>query len=50
VPDAYIELLLCRDIYHCTPNELDEQPLDTLLLHLELVRVEQKVNRFKQGR
>jgi hypothetical protein len=25
IPEAYIELVLCRDVFHCTPGELYEQ-------------------------
>ncbi len=26
LPEGYDEYILCKEIYHCTPTELDEQP------------------------
>jgi hypothetical protein len=33
-PPEYIELILCRDMYHCTPNELADVPLEKVIAHL----------------
>jgi hypothetical protein len=46
MPWEYIELYLCRDIYHCTPNELAEQPIETVNMHLKLIGVENIVKQF----
>lgn len=42
-PWEYVELLLCRDVYHCTPSELAEQDWETVRVHLRLLSVEGKV-------
>jgi hypothetical protein len=33
-PIEYVELILCRDVYHCLPSELAEEDLITVLNHL----------------
>jgi len=33
-PFEYLELIACRDLYHCTPLELARVPLGTVLAHL----------------
>lgn len=43
-PWKYVELVLCRDVYHCTPVELDQVPLVTILEHLAMMRVESIVH------
>ena len=47
-PPEYIEMILCRDIYHCTPGELAQIPLDTILAHLICLREEQEWAKDKQ--
>jgi len=37
---AYLTLLLCRDVYHCTPAELDRQNAVTVLDHLACMEAE----------
>ena len=44
-PYEYLELTLCRDVYHCTPQELAEVPLDKVLAHLACMSVETQVRR-----
>lgn len=39
----YVELVLCRDVYHCTPLELAKQPLKKVMRHLACLEVEGKV-------
>jgi hypothetical protein len=46
-PWPYMELVLCRDIYHCTPTELAQQPLTTIAAHLTCLDVEAAVRRRK---
>lgn len=41
-PPEYLELVLCRDVYHCTPNELADVPLDKVLAHLICIIEEDK--------
>jgi hypothetical protein len=43
-------LHLCR-LYHCTPLELERQPLDVVLAHIACVEAEatyQKIERVRQ--
>ena len=47
-PWAYMELVLCRDVYHCTPVELARVPLTTLTAHLTCLDVEAEVRRRKR--
>lgn len=47
-PWAYVELILCRDVYHCTPVDLAGIPADTVIAHLTLLEVEATV-RDMQG-
>jgi hypothetical protein len=42
-----MELVLCRDIYHCTPVELAKIPAATILAHLICLDVEAEVHRRK---
>lgn len=42
-PPEYIELVLCRDVYHCTPAELDEQDWERVDTHLRLINTESEV-------
>ena len=48
-PWEYIELILCRDVYHCTPNKLDDIPLDKILAHLTCISVEAQVRKQKEA-
>ena len=42
MPIEYLELILCRDVYHCTPNELDAQDMERVGAHLVCLRAEAK--------
>ncbi len=46
VPIEYIELVFCRDIYHCTPNEFWEVPMEVVEMHMEIMGIEEKVRSF----
>lgn len=39
-PIEVLELMLCRDVYHCTPLELAEVPLHYILPHLVILEQE----------
>jgi hypothetical protein len=39
-PPELLELRLCRDVYHCTPVQLAEVPLPTILAHLTCLHAE----------
>lgn len=40
MPPEYTELVLCRDVYHCTPAELDEQDWARVQMHIALLNAE----------
>lgn len=42
-PWQYVELVLCRDVYHCTPAELDAQDFLRVREHLICLAVENEV-------
>ena len=42
-PAEYVSLVLCRDVYHCTPVALREVPLVDILPHLTCLGVEGRV-------
>jgi hypothetical protein len=39
-PSVYMELLLCRDVYHCLPSELKRERARDILLHLACMEIE----------
>lgn len=44
VPE-YTELVLCRDVYHCTPTELDAQDWARVQQHLICLEIEARVRK-----
>jgi len=46
-PLEYIELILCRDVYHCTPSELEKQYADVVNAHLVCLAAEAKVAKMR---
>jgi hypothetical protein len=46
-PREYLELVLCRDVYHCTPLELAKIPVETVEAHLVCIAAENKVRSLK---
>ena len=47
-PDEYIDLLLCRDVYHCTPVALDGVPAEVVQTHLALLEAEAGARKANQ--
>jgi hypothetical protein len=47
-PPEYIEMVLCRDVYHCTPAELEKQDWATVEIHLELLNQETEVRNMQR--
>lgn len=39
-----------RDVYHCTPNELEQQPLAILDLHRQFISMEEKQRKLEENR
>lgn len=48
-PREYVELVLCRDVYHCTPLELAQIPLETVEAHLICIAAETKVRNMRRN-
>jgi hypothetical protein len=46
-PPEYTDLVLCRDVYHCTPSELAAQDAEDVLLTLAMLEAEA---RYRQAR
>lgn len=44
-PWEYVELVLCRDVYHCRPSELDVEDWDRVQGHLRVIGAEAKIRR-----
>lgn len=40
----YIELILCRDIFHCTPSQLDEEDGKRIVKLLMMANTEAKLS------
>ena len=49
-PLEYADYVLIRDLYHCTPLELEEQDQSTLDLHREFMRQEAKWKKIESKR
>lgn len=49
-PWEYVELVLCRDIYHCTPSELDQQDLERIMLHIDMMKLEEEIRQFNKAK
>jgi hypothetical protein len=47
MPAEYLDLVLCRDVYRCTPPELDEIDNETLEAHLVCLEAEAEVRRAR---
>lgn len=48
LPEGYDEYILCKDIYHCTPTQLEEQPVLTVQRDLAIWNGVQEVTRMRQ--
>lgn len=49
-PWEYVEVILCRDVYHCAPSVLDEQDPVRVLLHLEALAGEATARKIRPKR
>jgi hypothetical protein len=47
VPWEWLELTLCKDVYHCRPSELAEEEWATVQLHLKLLEAKAEVDASK---
>jgi hypothetical protein len=48
LPWAWNEFRLCRDIYHCTPSELDEQEWDRVRVHIAIFNIEAEAEELRR--
>ena len=48
-PIEYVELVLCRDVYHCSPVDLAKVPYTTVAKHLVCLGIEAEVRNRKSG-
>jgi len=42
-PMEYIRLIMCRDVYHCTPTELEAVPWRVIQEDLAMMQIERTV-------
>jgi hypothetical protein len=47
IPEEYTDLILCRDVYHCLPSELDKEDWQTIANHIAMIEAESKVHKMK---
>lgn len=48
-PWEYIEMVLCRDFYHCTPSELAKENASKAMRHLIIANYEAKYLKAPKG-
>jgi hypothetical protein len=41
-PVEYVTLVLCRDVYHCTPSQLRQENAKDIMTHLAIMKIESK--------
>lgn len=49
-PPEYADYLLVKELYHCTPSELDEQDSFITDLHIEFMGLEAKEQKLQEKR
>lgn len=49
MPPEYIDLVLMRDVFHCTPSELYEQNAEDVALVLLMLESEDVVKRLRRN-
>lgn len=49
-PLEYVNLVLCRDIYHCLPSELRTEAVGDIMRTLACIDVEARVNNLRARR
>ena len=50
VPQSFTDYLLIKNLYHCTPLELDEQPYETVALHVGFMNAEARAGKKRRNR
>lgn len=49
-PPEYVDFILMRDVYHCTPSELGEQTQEDVMITLLCLEVESTVKKAREGK
>ena len=49
-PQEYVDYILIKELYHCTPSELDGQDDFITSLHVEFIAIEAKESVLQQKR
>lgn len=49
-PWEYVELVLCRDVYHCTPSQLRRENALDIIQTLAMLSIEAQVEQAKAKR
>jgi hypothetical protein len=47
-PPEYTELILCRDVFHCTPSQLRQEDAEDILSALACLEAEAKVRQAQE--
>jgi len=47
-PVEYVELVLCRDVFHCLPSELRRERAADILNAVEILKAEAKVREHEE--
>lgn len=50
VPAEYVDFLLIRDLYHCTPSELDQQDEYITSLHIDFMNIKAEEGKLNAKR
>lgn len=50
MPPEYLDLYLCRDVYHCPPDALDRQDPLRILTHLTCLSIEGQADRLRRSK
>ena len=48
LPWLYSEVRLCRDIYHCTPSQLDAEDWDRIQRHIAVMNIEAEAEELRR--
>lgn len=49
LPWPYVRLILCRDVFHCTPPVLDAIPAEDINVALAILEAENRVRSMDGG-
>ncbi len=49
-PQEYTDFILMRNVYHCTPSELEQQDISIIDLHIGFLNTERKEAKLIKNR